>query len=124
MALTDVHPLTTEIVHAPVPVVHVRGELDIATAAHLCRAIQTAVAGAELRPPRIVVDLSELEFCDSTGLRALLGAVKEVSVLGGKAVLAVTPDGPVDRLLELSGLCEFLRICDTPEAALRRLGAA
>ena len=74
---------------APVPIVRVGGELDLSTAAQLCRAIQTAASEAALRPPRLVVDLTGLEFCDSTGLGALVGAVREVRVLGGKAVLAV-----------------------------------
>src|SRR3954451_22258298 len=100
MAPLDVHPLTTEIVDAPVSVVRVSGELDLSTAAQLCRAIQTAAAGTRLRPPRVVIDLTDLEFCDSTGLRALIGAVGEVRVRGGKAVVAATPGGALDRLLE------------------------
>jgi len=124
MAPTNLQLLTTEIVDAPIPIVRASGELDLATAAQMCSAIQTAAAGAALRPPRVVVDLTELAFCDSTGLRALVEAVREVKVLGGKAVLAVTPGGSLDRLLELSGLGEFLRLADSPDAALRRLDAA
>jgi anti-sigma B factor antagonist len=114
------HLLSTEIVDAAVPVVRVSGELDISTVAQLCRAIATAAAGGA-RPPRLVVDLIGLEFCDSTGLRALIGAVKEVHVLGGKAVLAVAPEGTLDRLLDLSGLREFLRVSDSVDAAVLRL---
>ena len=84
MAPTDLQLLTTEIVDAPVPIVRVGGELDLSTAAQLCRAIHTAATDAALRPPRVVVDLTELEFCDSTGLGALVGAVREVRVLGGQ----------------------------------------
>ena len=123
MAPTALQLLTTEIVDAPVPTIRVSGELDLSTAAQLCHAIQAAAAGAALRPPRVVVDLTELGFCDSTGLGALVGAVREVKVLGGKAVLAVTPGSTLDRILDLSGLREFLRIADSADAALRRLGA-
>ena len=112
--------LHAELADGPVPVLHVTGELDIATVAQLCRAIHTAATGAA-RPPRLIVDLMGLTFCDSTGLRALIGAVKEVGVLGGKAVLAVEPGGMLDRLLDLSGLSEFLRVTDSVEAAERRL---
>jgi anti-sigma B factor antagonist len=69
----------------------------------------------------LIVDLTGLEFCDSTGLRGLIGGVKEVDVLGGKAVVAVEPGGMLDRLLDLSGLSEFLRVTDSVEAAERRL---
>ena len=105
------------------PVVRAVGELDLSTAGRLCRAIQGAAASAAGRP-RLMLDLTELEFCDSTGLRALISAVREVEVGGGKAALAVTPGGPLDRLLELTGLREFTRIADSPTDALKRLGAA
>jgi anti-sigma B factor antagonist len=113
--------LSTEVVDAAVPVVRVSGELDISTVAQLCRAIAATATGAAVKPPRLVVDLTALEFCDSTGLRALIGAVKEVGVLGGKAVLAVTPAGTLDHLLNLSGLREFLRVADSVDAAVARL---
>jgi anti-sigma B factor antagonist len=121
MAPSDVHILSTEIVEARVPIVRVRGELDISTVAQLARVLRTAATGAARKPPRLVVDLMGLEFCDSSGLRALIGAVKEVQVLGGRVVLAVERDGALDRLLELSGLREFLRVSESVEIALARL---
>src|SRR3954451_6771440 len=122
MAPTRTQVLTTEVVPGPVPVVRAAGELDLSTAGRLCRSIQAAASGAHRT--RVMIDLTELEFCDSTGLRALIGAVREIEVSGGKAALAVTPGGALDRLLELTGLSEFMRIADTPNAALKRLGAA
>jgi anti-sigma B factor antagonist len=123
MASSDQHVLSTEIVDAGVPLVRVTGELDISTVAHLCRTVAAAATGAAVKPPRLVIDLMALDFCDSTGLRGLIGAVKEVHVLGGKAVLAVEPDGMLDHLLDLSGLREFLRVTDTVDAAVERLRA-
>jgi anti-anti-sigma factor len=121
-APTTPHPLAIEIVDGPVPVLRVRGDLDLSTAGRLARTVQ-AVGGVRRRT-RIVIDLMELEFCDSTGLRALMSAVREVEVIGGRAALAVLPGGPFDRLLGLTGLSEFLCVADSPEAALKRLGAA
>jgi anti-sigma B factor antagonist len=123
MAPSDMHLLSTELSDAGVPVVRVTGELDISTVAQLCRAIATAATAAAVKPPRHVVDLMALDFCDSTGLRALIGAIKEVQVLGGKAVLAVDPGSMLDRLLDLSGLREFLRVTDSVDAAVARLTA-
>ena len=120
MSPSDPRVLRTEIADARVPVVRVSGDLDISTVAQLARAIHVAATGA-VKPPRLIVDLMALTFCDSTGLRALIGAVKEVDVLGGRAVLAVAPDGMLDRLLDLSGLREFLRVSESVEIAVERL---
>ena len=122
MSPSDPRVLRTEIADARVPVVRVSGDLDISTVAQLARAIHVAATGA-VKPPRLIVDLMALTFCDSTGLRALIGAAKEVDVLGGRAVLAVAPDGMLDRLLDLSGLREFLRVTPSVEAAQQRLSA-
>jgi anti-anti-sigma factor len=119
VAPLDLNVLTTEVVDTPVPVVRAAGELDIDTAAQLCGAIEEAATHAPR--PRVVIDLTGVSFCDSTGLRALIGAVREVEVLGGRAVVAVEPEGALERVLMLSGLREFLRVCETAEAATRRL---
>ena len=77
------------------PVIRVHGELDLATAGRLCRTVQAV--GALRRRTRVMLDLTELEFCDSTGLRALVGAVREMEISGGRAALAVPPDGTLAR---------------------------
>jgi anti-sigma B factor antagonist len=101
-------------------VVEVRGELDLATAAVLCSRLDAARAGADRR---LVVDLSGLEFCDSTGLRALLGAAQEVSVSAGRLAVVMPQGGDVRRLFEITGAGEFLPLERTRHAALRALGA-
>jgi anti-sigma B factor antagonist len=111
--------MTVEITKGPVPVVHVRGELDLSTAPELCGTVERT---ADNR--RVLIDLSELDFCDSTGLRALVGAVREIEINGGRAALVVPPAGPMDRVLQLSGLGEFLHVAPSSEVALRRLGVS
>jgi anti-anti-sigma factor len=95
-------------------VVRARGELDLATAGLLVRAIGTAAG--DTRRPRVLVDLAEVEFCDSAGLRALLGAAREIEARAGRMVVAVVPGSAVDRLLELVGLREFLRVLPPEDA--------
>ena len=109
--------LTTEVVAGAAQVVRVAGELDLSTAARLCRAIDAAAA-ARWRP-RVTIDLTELTFCDSTGLRALIGAVREVEVRGGRAALVLTSGGTLDRLLQLTGLDEFCVIHRVEPGRLR-----
>jgi anti-anti-sigma factor len=108
--------LTAEIIDGPVPVIEVRGELDLSTAPGLCSTVQT-VAGRR----RVLIDLSELGFCDSTGLRALVSAVREVEINGGRAALAVPHEGTLARILDMTGLGEFLHVAPSREHALASL---
>jgi len=110
-------PLTAEIIEGPVPVLHVRGELDLSTAPGLCGTVERTAGNR-----RVLIDLSDIAFCDSTGLRALVGAVREIEINGGRAALVVPSGSAMDRVLQLSGLGEFLRVASTVEAAQERLG--
>ena len=91
------------------------GELDLATAPKLCSALDAARAH---RVKRLVVDLTGVDFCDSTGLRALMGASRELRVSGGRLAIACLPGGPVARLFELVGARESLRVCDSQQEAM------
>ena len=93
---------------------HVKGELDLSTAPRLC----VALDGARRRGARrLLVDLSEVEFCDSSGLRALVGERIEVEAEGGKLAVVCAPEGPVSRLFELTGAYEMLSVHPTAESA-------
>jgi anti-anti-sigma factor len=86
------------------------GELDLAVAAGLEARILgvcgEGVSGIEL-------DLSQLTFMDSTGLRALLNA-QELCADHGYDFLVRPGGGQVQRLLELTGTNEVLPLADTP----------
>jgi anti-sigma B factor antagonist len=65
---------------------------------------------------RIVVDLSKVDFMDSTGLSVLVGAWKRVSPENG-SVTIVTDQDEVRRLFELVGLdYAFAIVADRDEA--------
>src|SRR4051812_7190735 len=91
------------------------GELDLATAPRLCAALDAARAR---RVRRLVVDLCGVDFCDSTGLRALIGASTELRVSGGRLAIACLPDSAVSRLFDLVGARETLRVCHSQAEAL------
>jgi anti-sigma B factor antagonist len=101
-----------------VRVLAVAGELDIATAPKLCARLDASRAG---RKPRLLVDLTDVDFCDSTGLRALLGAASEVRAHGGRFAIVCTPSGDVARLLEAVGAAEWLAIHSDPESGMAAL---
>jgi anti-sigma B factor antagonist len=98
-----------------VRLLEVFGELDLATAPRLCALLDAARLQ---RVKRLVVDLTGVDFCDSTGLRALMGASNELRVGGGRLAVAVLPDGALDRLFDMTGVRESLRTFDTQREAL------
>jgi anti-sigma B factor antagonist len=85
--------------------VRVAGELDISTSPDL----QDALAELTDAPRRVVVDLSDLEFCDSTGLAALLGAHKALGEAGGTLELR-HPSKMVVGLVQITGLDDVFEI--------------
>jgi anti-sigma B factor antagonist len=103
---------------AGVHVIAVTGELDIATAPELCARLD---ATRSLRRPRMLVDLTEVDFCDSTGLRALLGAASEVRAHGGRFAIVCPPSGDVARLLDIVGAAEWMAIHDDSQSGLEAL---
>jgi anti-sigma B factor antagonist len=74
-----------------------RGELDMATVPSFESAIATAVA----RGGPITLDMDGLSFIDSTGLHALVRALK---ALPSGCVILHGVHGPVERAIELVGI--------------------
>jgi anti-sigma B factor antagonist len=104
-----------------VRLLEVFGELDLETAPTLCALLDAARIQ---RVRRLVVDLTGVDFCDSTGLRALMGASTELRHAGGRLAVALLPDGAVARLFDVAGIRESLPTFDTQGEALASLAAA
>jgi anti-sigma B factor antagonist len=90
------------------------GTLDIATSPTLRAALLEA---ADRANHEIVVDLTQLEFLDSTGLGALIGAHKRATEHGG-SVRLVAHEGQILRLLRITGLLDVFSVYPSVEAAL------
>jgi len=90
-------------------VLHLEGELDPHTAPLLKREVdQLAAAGAR----NIVLDLSQLQFIDSSGLRVVISAHRELDDLGGRLSLR-SPSETAQRLLEITGLIDHISIVES-----------
>jgi anti-sigma B factor antagonist len=76
------------------------GELDIATAPALEQALERAF---ESDAARVVLDLRELEFIDSSGLRSLLIARRKADAVRAHFTL-VAGDRALERTLEIAGV--------------------
>lgn len=80
-------------------------------------ALKHRVAGLVERSARIVLDLSHVEFVDSSGCGAILTCLRQVNGVGGKlTVFGVTR--PVRALFELVRMNRILDIYETREAAI------
>jgi anti-sigma B factor antagonist len=90
------------------------GDLDVATSPALRAMLVDAASNGK---HHIIVDLSSLEFLDSTGLGALIGANKRAQESGGEVRL-VTQEGQILRLLSITGLLDIFRVYPSIDDAL------
>ncbi|MFE9203171.1 STAS domain-containing protein [Micromonospora sp. NPDC007230] len=90
------------------------GELDLSTAAQLNAAVDRLAADGH---HELLVDLTELTFCDSVGIAALVRGDNHATAEGGW--LRITgATGRVARVLQVTGLAELLRYeVDLPDPA-------
>jgi anti-sigma B factor antagonist len=84
----------------------VRGEVDLYVAPELAAELERHGAEPGLR---ITVDLTDVPFCDSSGIGVLLGASKR---LGRSRLSVIAPGSAVRRSLELTGADRVLDLVD------------
>ena len=95
-------------------VVGLTGRLDLLSAAQVKeRLAQEAAAGRK----RLVVDLGDVSFIDSSGLGALIGALKAARVAGGDLRIA-RPTDQAQLILKLTTLDRVMKPYPTVDAAL------
>ena len=111
-----------QIDHDPIDRGHLvvaSGELDIQATPRL----STVLAMAATSPGgRLVLDLSEVTFIDSTALGTILKAAAQLDE-GGTLLAVVAPEGPVRRLLEMTNLTNRFSLCPSREDALASASA-
>lgn len=94
-------------------VVRLGGELDLYNAPHVRKALNAACADS---PGRVVVDLSEVEFIDSTALGVLIEARRWLD--NSRAFLLAAPGLETRRALEISGLDRHFTVHQSVSEAL------
>ena len=97
-------------------IVTICGEIDLYTAPRL----HSELAGllAEGMPARVVIDMSGVEFCDSTGMNVLLSCLRRARERGGELEIAA-PKPAVRKILQVTGLDSVFTLVD--DAGLRGL---
>ena len=87
-------------------VVYLNGEVDVYTASKLKEKI---IPLAEESNKTLIVDLSEVNYIDSTGLGIFIGALK-CTDKSGSSLKITGVNSRVQRLFEITGLSEVIEI--------------
>jgi len=95
------------------------GELDYGECAAFRVTIDRILKHA---PPSVIVDLSGIEYLDSSGLGLLLSLSKDYGAHGGRLVLVTNES--VDSILDLTRLSGIFSCASTREEAEEMLGTA
>lgn len=99
------HPLTIEVHReGDEASLTLTGELDPHTAPMLSDELETLTGEGVTS---VVLVLSDLGFIDSSGLRVVIAADRDLRSSGGRLVLR-SPSETVQRLLEITGLLDHL----------------
>jgi len=93
------------------------GDLDYGECASFRMSIDRILKAS---PPSTIVDLSQLEYLDSSGLGLLLSLSKEYGAQGGRLVLVTNET--VDNILSLTRLNGIFSTVGSVEEALQVLG--
>ncbi len=110
LRVVPVDHVTTAVV-----VFAVSGELDLATVSAFKEAVGAQIVGAG---PAIVLDLSELAFCDSTGLGSFVGLHRAAVAVGTTLSLAA-PRKRIADLLQISGIDRVVTVYRSVDDAVR-----
>ncbi|HSL30671.1 MAG TPA: STAS domain-containing protein [Anaerolineales bacterium] len=100
-------------------VVKVTGSVDALTAAELSSVLSNQILDGHAN---LVVDLIDVEFMSSAGLRTLLGAVKEARSNGGDLRITSTNPG-IDKVLKMSGFHNIAKVFPSQAEAVSSFGS-
>ena len=101
-------------------VIELGGEIDLYTAPEFKERLVELIEGGKTK---IVVDLSEATFIDSTTLGVLVGGVKRLRPAGGSLAL-VCSDQNITKIFEITGLDRVFPIHGTRDEALSSVAQA
>jgi anti-sigma B factor antagonist len=82
------------------------GELDLSTVDRLHEHVKQELAD-EPPPRRLVIDLAETTFCDSTGVGALIDA-RNVAADHGTDLVVINPNGMTRTVMDVTGVLPVL----------------
>lgn len=91
-------------------IVTVSGELDVSRTTEVGNVIDRALAE---RPETLLLDLSELEFCDSSGVHLILRTNSRTEI-GRTRFLVIPPTGAARRVFDLCCVEDYVTFVAVP----------
>lgn len=99
------------------PIVSVKGRMDALTAPDFERQVSEMI---EKEDTDFIIDLAELEYISSAGLRSILVAAKKLKQKEKRLFLAALQD-VVKEVFEISGFSGIIPIFDSVETVLKQI---
>lgn len=100
--------------HRDVTLIRAAGELDMTTGPLLLTRSRQLLADGH---HRLILDLEDVFFCDSSGLGTLISIWRLATADGGSLILSALP-ARLNRLLKVTGTHTFLNAYPTADDAL------
>jgi anti-sigma B factor antagonist len=95
-------------------IIKVNGSIDSNTAPE----IQEKVLEASADSKNVIIDLSEVDFVSSAGLRVILMIYRQIKSKDGKVVLVGVSE-EIEDVMTVTGFANFFEMVDTVENALK-----
>lgn len=110
--------METHAVGTEPPIIELEGEVDVYTAPQLK---QQLVRLLESDTKELVVDLTKVDYLDSTALGVLIGGLRRMRERDGNMVL-VCPSPRILRVFEITGLDKIFEIYNSLDDAAESMG--
>jgi anti-sigma B factor antagonist len=99
----------------PSPLVRLSGDVDVESSLELTETLKAVLATTGTQP--LVLDLTEVEFMDSSGLGVLVGVHQQAAVQGGTLILA-GPHPRVAKILRITKLDKVFTVVNSVDEAM------
>lgn len=110
--------METRTLESELPIIELEGEVDVYTAPQLK---QQMISLLESGAKELIVDLTKVDYLDSTALGVLIGGLKRMRERDGNMVL-ICPSPRIRRVFEITGLDKIFDIFNAQEDAMESMG--
>ncbi|MHC9537979.1 MAG: STAS domain-containing protein [Vulcanimicrobiota bacterium] len=105
--------------HNNITILDIHGDLDSSSELHICQRIEEGISAHQ----NILLNISDTDYIDSTGLSVLITSRKKLLAKGLEFFICC-PQSYVKRIFKLTKLYDFLPVFDNEELALSAFKAA